>query len=78
MHFTLFLILLFSFICMGSYLLEFSKARRNPLLVVAISFIALCTLVLFSYGHTRLNALAVVLLLVATAPIFVFLTRKTR
>ncbi len=41
MHFILFLILLFSFICMGSYLLEFTKARTKPLLVEAISFILL-------------------------------------
>ena len=61
---------------MGSYLLKSEKAKTNVLLLVAISFTALFTLLLFSYAHKRLDALVVILLLVATSTMFVFLCRK--
>lgn len=80
MHFILFIALLILFIWTGNHLLKSSEVNTKFfLLLAAISSIVLCTLMLFSFGHRKLDSLAVILLLITTAGLTVFFTtRKVR
>lgn len=77
MHFILFIILIIVFVWTGFHFLRSNRPKTKFFSLAATSSIALCTLILFSYAHRRLDALVVILLLIATSAMFVFLTRKT-
>lgn len=80
MHFILFIILLIVFVWTASRLLKTSTGKTKAfLLLAALCFIVLCTLMLFSFHHVRLDWVAVILLLITTAALVLFLTiRKVK